>query len=62
MQVMPILLVAFALWLAVTVLVLALCQAAARGDRLTEAAARSAAAQLRRPTPARRRSRRLQAL
>jgi hypothetical protein len=37
MDAVPIVFVALALWLAVTVLVLALCQAAARGDRVTQA-------------------------
>ncbi len=48
MQAMPIFFVALALWLAVTILVLALCQAAARGDRATESAARAILAERRR--------------
>ena len=37
MQAAPIVFVVLGLWLAVTILVLALCQAAARGDRVTHA-------------------------
>jgi Flp pilus assembly protein TadG len=37
MEAVPIFLVLLGLWLAVTILVLALCQAAARGDRVTRA-------------------------
>ena len=47
MQVMPIAFVVLSIWLAVSVVVVALCQAAARGDRLTSTAVRSALAQRR---------------